>query len=154
MAGYTETATSQSSTETSVGESVYEFWESKASNALMLYVSPILIILGTFGNTLSATVMLKQKSKGSMTAFYLIVLAVLDTLVLWTGLLRQWLIYLQGFDVRSVSSFSCKFHTFLVYWFFHIAVWVLVSVSLERFVGVYFPMKAKAIFTKKMSYVL
>ncbi len=132
-----------------ISEPEVVYAESIIAKILWLYISPIIIFLGTTGNILSAIVMSRKKLRETITSFYFTLLAFADTLVLWTGLLRNWLRYTFSVEVRSFSTVSCKFHTFLVYWSFHVSVWILVSVVIERLVKVFLPLKAKRIYTKR-----
>ena len=62
--------------------------------ALMLIVPPIIILMGTIGNLLTLIIMITDRNMRSMsTYFYLAVLAVADTVVLYLGLLTQWVSY-------------------------------------------------------------
>ena len=66
----------------------------KAGVLIWKVVPPILILLGTIGNSLSILVLTRRSIRVSTTALFLTVLACVDLLVLYSGLLRQWLIYL------------------------------------------------------------
>ena len=84
------------------------------------------------------------------TGLLFIVLAIMDTIVLWVGLLRQWLVYAFKIqDVRLVADASCKLHTFLVYWISHLASWLLVCIACERFFVVFYPFRAKRVASKR-----
>ncbi len=92
--------------------------------------------------------------QSTTTSLLFIILAVMDTLVLWFGLLRQWLIYAFAVkDIRILSGFTCKAHTFLVYWISHLASWMLVSIACERCIVVFCPFRAKHISTKRNAVV-
>ena len=62
----------------------------------------------------------------------LIALAVADTVVLNTGLLRYWIIYALDYDVREYSHAVCVLHKFTVYWSIRTAAWLLVLLSIGR----------------------
>ena len=106
-------------------------------------IPPIFLVLGTLGNLLTIVVLMRSKSRLSSTALYLSALAVSDLLVLWLGLLRQWLIYMFDIDVRHLSEAGCKIHIFLVYFATQCSSWLLVAVTSERFIGVLLPHKVK-----------
>lgn len=99
---------------------------------LFIVLSPILLGLGGIGNFL-CIIVLFRKSKNNPTIMYFVLLAVFDVLVLHTGLLRNYLIKLLNFDIRSYSSFNCKVHVFLTYTFMDISAYILVAVTLNRF---------------------
>ncbi|CAH1794123.1 unnamed protein product [Owenia fusiformis] len=115
---------------------------------IWIYVPPILIILGTLGNTCSILVLSRKRMRTNTTSLFLIALAIVDTLVLWTGLLRYWIRSLISVDVRNISSAGCKVHMFLVYTLTHLSSWFLVMVAIERLIAVYFPHKVKLLCTR------
>lgn len=103
------------------------------------FLPPLLLSAGTFGNLLTILVLIQRKNRSTPTARYLTALAVTDLLVLWTGLLRQWMLNTFDTDVRTFSNTGCKLHVFLVYVGTQCSSWLLVAVTTERFVGIWFP---------------
>ena len=69
---------------------------------------PILLVVGSLGNSMSIAVLSRKGMRRSNAAVYLIVLSVVDLLVLYTGLLRQWIRYYFNTDVRHFGPVSCK----------------------------------------------
>ncbi|XP_060558493.1 G-protein coupled receptor daf-37-like [Ruditapes philippinarum] len=126
-----------------------EFLEYRLSKYLWKSFPPILLVLGTFGNTLAILVLMQRKNRRSTSALFLIALASADILVLWLGLLRQWIKYTFGFDIRDVSVTGCKMHVFLVYTAFHCSSWFLVAFTCERFLAVLFPLCVNGFCTYK-----
>lgn len=112
---------------------------------LTMYVPPILLCLGTFGNMLSFVIMAKNMLKGS-TYSYLAVLAVMDLLVLYIGLLRMW-IGNFSIDVQDTSNYMCKIVNFLGFVSSHTSVWLIIAVTIERFIAVKCPLRAPRICT-------
>lgn len=105
---------------------------------------PFLLVFGTFGNVLTVFVLMQARNRKSSTSMYLTALAVSDFLVLWTGLIRQWIKYTFDIDIRALSVFGCKLHLFLIYDAFLCSSWFLVAVTVERFISVWFPHKVRA----------
>ncbi len=126
-------------------------FESNVAKNMWIYGSPVLITVGTMGNLLSAVVMLRQNLRKCTTSLYLLVLAVADTLVLYTGLLRHWIKELFGTDIRDGSIAACRIHFFVLYLTIHVEAWIIVCVGIERMVAVFFPHKAKHIFTRRFA---
>ncbi|KAL4227266.1 hypothetical protein ACF0H5_012712 [Mactra antiquata] len=126
-------------------ESITEY---KASVFIWKFVPPILILLGTAGNTLSILTLRRKSIRSSTTALYLTVLAFSDLTVLHTGLLRQWLRYAFAVDVRAISEIGCKIHIWLVYSSLDCSAWILVVLTIERVVSVWLPHRAKGLCTK------
>ncbi|XP_062607987.1 mu-type opioid receptor-like [Saccostrea cucullata] len=123
--------------------------EYKAAEHIWIYMSPILLFIGTVANSLSIIVLLRKQMRSSTTMFYLTVLSFGDMMVLYTGLLRYWIKWTFDTDIRVISQFSCKTHTFLVYFSLDFTTWVLVAVTVDRCVFVCLPFKAKGICTLK-----
>ena len=118
------------------------------TSRLWMYGSPPLIVGGTVGNMLSIVVLLRRSLRQTTTSLYLIALAVGDTTVLHSGLLRHWVKALTNTDIRLASNAVCKLHTFLVYGLQQFVSWIIVWVTLERLAAVFCPFKARDIFTK------
>ncbi|VDH91665.1 Hypothetical predicted protein [Mytilus galloprovincialis] len=123
--------------------------EYKTGVFLWKILPPILIILGTTGNILSIIVLRRKNIQKSVCSIYLIVLAISDLFVLYTGLLRQWINVVFEVDIRELGTGICKLHTFIVYFSLDFSSWILIAVTLERVFLVWFPHKAKTACTKK-----
>ena len=108
----------------------------------------MLLIVGTCGNLLSFIVLRQKALRIHATAYLLSVLALDDLACLYLGLLRRVVEYFVGYDVfRTSHEFLCRSQTFLVYLSLHYASWILVTVATERFISVWFPVKARVICT-------
>ena len=103
----------------------------------------LLIIVGTLGNVITIAVLRRRCFKHPPANIYLGVLAVGDTLVLWTGLFRYWVLMVWDFDVRLLAATVCKFHVFIVYWSFQFVSWITVAVAVDRLMTVCFIVPAK-----------
>ncbi|XP_045215141.2 probable G-protein coupled receptor 139 [Mercenaria mercenaria] len=139
-----------SNTTTSVQYKDYtKYAEYKAGILIWKIIPPILIILGTVGNGLSILVLTRRSIRTSTTALFLTVLAFSDLVVLYSGLLRQWLIYLFDIDVREISQFGCKLNIWLVYSSLDFSAWILVGVTLERVVSAWLPHSAQTLCSRR-----
>lgn len=122
-------------------KTLYFFPEYRLHKILLLYVSPLLLVLGTFGNISSIFVM-RQRSIIRMTAYvYLINLAIADSVVLYIGLLRLWISELTGMDIRNQTSWLCKLVVFCGYVSSDFSVWLIIAVTIERYIVVCHPRK-------------
>lgn len=131
-----------------------EYVEEVITKNLWKVIPPIFIIVGTIGNILSVIILLQPKIIKSTSALYLIVLAFSDTVVLYTGLMRNWLQYEFGLYVRHYSEAGCKIHIFLTYFSLDFSAWLLVAVTFDRLVLVWFPHKAKHRCTKSTGCII
>ncbi|ELU06001.1 hypothetical protein CAPTEDRAFT_208612 [Capitella teleta] len=119
----------------------------KIARGLMVYVPPFLIVLGCFGNAMSFIVLQSPLFRLTPCGYLLSALAVVDSGVLLTGLLRLWIIAMTGVDFRTSSDASCKALVFLTYAFPQISSWTLVLVTADRTVSVASPIRSKEICT-------
>ena len=109
---------------------------------------PLLFFIGTIGNVLSGVVMMRRSLRTSITSFFLVTLAVVDTFMLWNGLMRQYPRYAHSIFVRSHSLAACRLHIFLTYWGGQFAAWILVCMTMERFFAIFSPHKSKQYVSK------
>lgn len=93
---------------TSISTQELEYYK-RLSHNMSLVISPILLVIGGIGNPLCILILLRKRRANS-TIVYLCFLAVFDILVLYTGLLRQYLKQIADFDIRDLSSLTCKLH--------------------------------------------
>jgi hypothetical protein len=138
----------------SSGEIRNSFWEWRLQVLLWKCISPVLIISGIIFNSLTIIVLQRRKFGKSSTRMLLIVLAVSDTVVLMTGLLRQWFVYMFEFDLRVLTLVSCPVHIFFTYFSRHFASWNVPLLTVERWISVSFPLKVKVICTRKWTRVV
>ena len=122
-------------------QSVTQFGAFHAHKLLLLYVPPVLIILGTFGNIFSFLILRSRAMLKFSTYFYLMVMALADTLVLYVGLLRLWVGELTGRDLRDRADWVCKLTNVLGYTVSDFAVWLIIVVTVERFLVVCYPFR-------------
>ncbi|XP_022335190.2 putative G-protein coupled receptor 139 [Crassostrea virginica] len=111
---------------------------------------PTMLVLGIGGNVLTIIVMTSPKFRQLTSRIYLIFLALSDiTLLLTQPFNKMFIIKMIGFDVRALSDVGCK----VFFWFFRTgkmtSSWFVVCLCIERFVAVWFPLKAKIISTQK-----
>ncbi|XP_062605289.1 FMRFamide receptor-like [Saccostrea cucullata] len=74
---------------------------------------------------------------------YLSALAIMDISVLLVGLLRLWIAEITGSDVQDVSDVTCKLVSFLGYVCSDSSVWLIITVTTERYIAVCYPLKTQ-----------
>ncbi|CAG2218003.1 unnamed protein product [Mytilus edulis] len=114
-------------------------------------ISPIIFIVGVFGNIGIIIVLCRMKQWKNITYNFLFILSVSDTTVLITGLVRRWILATFDFDIRTISDVGCKLDVFMIYFSMHVSSWILVSITVERFVKTRFPLQYR---TAKFSSLL
>lgn len=117
------------------------YGEYRAKKWISTYVPPILLFIGTFGNIFSFVILRKSMMRVS-TYFYLAILALADLMVLCLGLLRLWVGDITGVDIRNQNNWICKFTIFIGYTTSDFSVWLIVAVTVERYIAVCHPLKA------------
>ena len=115
---------------------------------LKLYFAPFLLFFGTLGNLLSWIVFSQTSLCKSTTAFYFRILAIADTMALNVGLWPNWMRDAFGLHLYPRTDAACRIQTYLKYVLPDCAVWVLVIMTVERLVGVWWPHRVHYIFTK------
>ena len=126
-----------------------EMWKENSqsttlSHFIHLYVYPLFILMGIFGNSLSCFIMfINVRRSGYPTSLYLTVLALVDCLFLLGSAVPDWISQIQfTLDIKHLSDLSCRF----VYWFgnftTHLSAGLVVGVTVERFIAVQYPLIA------------
>ncbi|CAH1775163.1 unnamed protein product [Owenia fusiformis] len=113
------------------------------ANWVWLIWSPISLTLGTLGNILAFIVMRRKNIRGSSSSVYFASISIADTLVLFAGIIPTWVGELTTVFVFLLNQWTCKVFFFSLFSFADIAIWLLVGVTLDRFVAVCFPHSAK-----------
>jgi len=111
------------------------------ADMVMLVFPPIILVLGTFLNSLSIALFSRRSLRDTTTAFLLTVLAFTDTFTLHMGVWVEWLsvifrkLHIDNY-VDSNSDWTCK-----SYWYLYdiagtTTVWVLVMLTIERLTAI------------------
>ena len=149
----TETSTYSNVTTDRVVFGFLDVLGSQRCRSIWIYGAPPIVILGTIGNILSAVVMNRKSLRASTTSLYLTVLAVSDLFCLYIGLVPLWVQFTFSYWIGNMPNIGCTTYWSVLYFAFHFEAWVLVSVSLERFVAVWFPTRHKFLFTKSRAII-
>ncbi|CAH1800929.1 unnamed protein product [Owenia fusiformis] len=134
--------------------SIEDYVEYQIGIALWKYMSPVVIVLGVIGNILSFLVTTFTSMKQANMSIYLSALAVFDTGALIVGLGQAWILHLFKFDIREAHEWACKIHVFFTYLFIDLSVWMLVSVTIDRVIFVYLPLRARSICTRRNAIIV
>ena len=97
-------------------DSEERFWEDWATDFIVAVMFPVLVIIGTIGNTLTFNIMHRTTLGDRSAASWMFkCLAIMCMLCLWLGLPRHWLKAVYSFDIRKSHFIVCKLHRFLLY---------------------------------------
>ncbi|XP_074647542.1 thyrotropin-releasing hormone receptor-like [Tubulanus polymorphus] len=121
---------------------------------LFKYVGFVIFLMGIIGNTLTVIVITRNRSlKRCSTGLMLVVLAISDNGALVTGPLMDWINISFNIELQDLNYISCKLKNVAQYFFLQFSSWMIILISIERFVSVYYPTNAKQWFTLKKTYI-
>ncbi len=113
-----------------------------------------LLVLGTVGNILSFLVMRRKSLRVTSPGLYFAAIAVGDTVALFAGVLPFIIFYFSSVDLWSFHPWSCKIVIFTLFTSSDAAVWLVVAVTVDRFIAIKFPLKAKQLCTPKKARIV
>ncbi|XP_076464675.1 uncharacterized protein LOC143296541 [Babylonia areolata] len=114
---------------------------------------PIILALGTFGNSMTLVILRTVPLGGAGVSVFFSALAVSDLVVLYTGLLRRWVLSLWSLDFRQLHDVMCRVHMFLVYLSGMMSSWYLVAMTMQRVVSVLWPHRVALLCTRRKSQI-
>ncbi|CAF2733540.1 unnamed protein product [Rotaria sp. Silwood2] len=116
---------------------------------IRLYIYPLFILMGIFGNKLSCFIMfINARRSGYPASLYLTLLALVDCLFLLISALPEWISQINNkLDIRMLSDFSCRLVYFFGNFTTHLSAGLVVGVTVERFIAVQYPLIAHKINT-------
>ncbi|XP_045192904.2 thyrotropin-releasing hormone receptor-like [Mercenaria mercenaria] len=119
-----------------------ELVEYRVHKVISLYIPPILLIMGTFGNMFSFLILRNKTMTRQSTNSFLSALALADSVVLFVGLLKNWIGEMSGLDIQNQADWLCKLTSLLIYSSSHFSVWLIIAVTIERYIAVSQPLHA------------
>ena len=72
----------------------------RISITLITYISPVLICVCLFGNSLTIFIFSRKRNRVTSTAVLLTILAISDIVIVLTGILDSWLRFVWNVDIR------------------------------------------------------
>lgn len=114
------------------------------AHILIRFIYPVIILLGTFLNMLSICV---PNLKHTTTSFLFVMLAITDTLSLFTAV-EEWLKNMTGLYLSASTDVSCKIYRYISYVITDNSGWILIAVITERVINMVRPHTAALICTK------
>lgn len=109
------------------------------------YCYPVILSVGSLGNILAYLVFTRTRLKKVSSIQYLAAMTVTDTGFLWTFFLTPLYGYYKVPII--VQDGLCQFMTFLNYVFTFLSIWYLAAMVVEKFIGVYWPLKKSSMCT-------
>ena len=120
----------------------------KAARSFFLYFTPVIIVIGIVGNSLSVAVFCSKSMRKLSASTYLAALAISDICTLVFYVFVEWL--KRGENLLwSSATFSflnkdgfCQCFVYLSYVSRIMSAWIIVIFTVERFTGICYPLKS------------
>ncbi len=112
---------------------------------IMVYSSPVILVVGVIGNILSLVVFSRRGMSETVTAFLFRMLAIFDLFSLLH--ISEYFFFLLDVETLSITTWSCRISSFAIRFFKTSSSWVLVLISMDRFIGIHIPHKSKVLLT-------
>jgi len=106
------------------------------------------ILFGLLGNVLSMLTWSRGRHRNTSTAALLTALAVMDTLVLAMPALEYWVLHVLNIWIRRSNIYACKVFGFASYFCPTSSSWIIVLVTAERLVSIWFPIRVRRVCTR------
>ena len=113
-----------------------KFCSQTTGSKIFLSICPLLLVFGTCTNILSLLVLTRKRMMKHSTYQYLAILSVIDMLALYLGLIRDYLAH--GYCIYITTTWLCRLHSFLFYFSLDFSSWILVAVTIDRFLAITF----------------
>ncbi|XP_052270789.1 C-C chemokine receptor type 1-like [Dreissena polymorpha] len=113
------------------------------------YVTPVIAVFGVVGNSVSLMVFLSKNMRKLSASMYLIALAISDIMSILLYVLPEWLKHgeplLSGYSWPPLLQQNgvCKSVLYIQYIARFLSSWFVVFFTIERFIGVCFPLRRK-----------
>ncbi|XP_064640090.1 C-C chemokine receptor type 1-like [Lineus longissimus] len=113
-----------------------------------IYTPPVILAFGTIGNILTIGVLCRKPWRQQSTVFYLLTLAVANTLALFIGCSSEWIAYVSKLrSITILADWLCRVWKFLFNVSVHFPTWLVLAMTIDRFVMVWSPHRAPHICT-------
>ena len=120
---------------------------------LIHYITPIIIILGTFGNVMTIVIMRRTATGDSVTNVFFTALAVSDLISLYGTAFLFWTRYAFDFNFAIFSSASCKLHAWISTGSGTVGAWILVLLTIHRAAAVVWPHRVNVLCTRRKTWL-
>ena len=112
---------------------------------MWMFLAPLIFLVGLCGNLLVIMVMSRKRMQGTTTSVYLRSMAVADIGVIITGIIPEWLDFMEIIVFKDIHPATCKLEKFVFYSFGDVSIWILVIFTVDRFIAVCYPLRTKNI---------
>ena len=121
---------------------------------LRLALAIPLLIMATVGNSLAFAVMRRRSMRNTSPGVYFAAITCADTVTVYWGAVPFLIFYFTSIDLWSYHPWSCRVVIFTLFTSADSAVWLLVAVTVDRFIAVKFPLVRKQMCTPKRAFIV
>ncbi len=121
----------------------------RLTEEIVAYLSLIVGILGLLGHILSLIILLRPPFNDMPHCLFCINLACIDIVYMLLLLNFSSIQIVTGKSAMLLSTFWCKLMLSFGYLCIHLDSWVLVGLSVERLIGIFYPLRCNLIITKR-----
>ena len=129
-----------------------DFWETIIKDFLS-FLLVIVIILGIVGSIMCFKVFSSDALHKNPISFFYRVISVFD-LIMMTDAIAYFIKQQFGYDLSLANDFFCKFRLYYSFSNGAISPWLMVIVSLDRFIMIRFPNRFQFLFTIKFKFAI
>ena len=115
------------------------------------YWFPVLIPLGLVGNTLSFLVMIRPNNRKVSTCIYMAAISINDNVMLFFAL-HDWLV--GTMNIREWYLLECKINCYFAFLSLQCATYLVLSMTLDKYVAIKWPHRATTYSTPKRAKVI
>ncbi len=123
----------------------------RISQYLYMIIYPLIFLIGIVGNLFSSVLFSITKLNRTSCGVYFLFLALFDSLALIGGLHHCLTI---GYHVDVPNAIYCRARDFIFYASMDMASWMIVAISVDRYLKVKFPIKARIYATRKLAIII
>ena len=145
--------TTEAGVNTSEAVSLDTFIHYRAAIWLIHYITPTIIILGTFGNVMTIVIMRRTATGDSVTNVFFTALAVSDLISLYGTAFPFWTLYAFDFNFATFSRASCKLHAWISTGSGTVGAWILVLLTIHRATAVVMPHRVNVLCTRRKAWL-
>ncbi len=122
---------------------------------LNTFLPPLFVLVGSIGNILAVVALTRKHMLHNSVCFYLAVLGVIDTIILYVGCGLDWLSFVsETTQVPNLADPVCRVWTFLFNTIMAMMSWLTVAALVDRFLVMWHPIKAQYICTVFLAKVM
>ncbi|OWF36705.1 hypothetical protein KP79_PYT02983 [Mizuhopecten yessoensis] len=125
---------------------------------IYVYILPVFIVTGTIGNVLTMAVYYRKPQRSFSIGLYLFVYSIENTLILFLVYGSSWIAQVTPYpEAENLSDWGCRVAQYTYRMVMHCGIWILVSMTLDRYIYVCHPHRATdfcKVFTSKAALIL